>query len=202
MVRREASVDLARNDPLGCSLFLSADACELSLDPNTANRNLSLSEGNPMVTHVKEEHPYPDHPERFDKFPQVLCREGLSGRCYWETEFSNLWARIGVAYKSIERKGNNIDTQLGRSNKSWALYCSDNSYFAWQNNERTDIPVPPSRSRRVGVYLDWPGGTVSFYSISSDTLTHLHTFHSTFTEPLYAGFYVWPDSPVSLFQIT
>ena len=88
------------------------------------------------------------------------------------------------------------------NNKSWSLHCSDKRYSLRHNNKRTAIPAPSSRSSRVGVYLDWPAGTLSFYSVSSDTLTHLHTFHSTFTEPLYPGFGVWPDSSVSLCQIT
>ncbi|XP_031418135.1 NACHT, LRR and PYD domains-containing protein 3-like [Clupea harengus] len=178
-------------------------ACELTLDPNTADKNLSLSEGNRKVTRVKEDQPYPDHPERFDRWNQVLCSEGLSGRCYWEAEWSWDGAIIAVAYKNIQRKWQNDVNALGCNDKSWSLDCSPNRYSAGHNNKRTDIPVPSSRSRRVGVYLDWPAGTLSFYSVSSDTLFHLHTFHSTFTEPLYPGFRVWDNnSSVSLCQIT
>ena len=74
----------------------SADACELTLDPNTANRELSLSEENRKVTRRREEQPYPDHPERFEYRSQVLCREGLSGRCYWEAEWSGRAVAIAV----------------------------------------------------------------------------------------------------------
>ena len=167
-----------------------SDACELTLDPNTAYRELSLSEENKKVTWEREEQPYPDHPERFD-YPQVLCREGLSGRCYWEAEWSGGRVHIAVTYKGISRRGRGDDCRLGHNNESWSLYCDYNSYSAWHNNTRTDIPVPPFSSHRVGVYLDWPAGTLSFYTVSSDTLTHLHTFHSTFTEPLYPGFRVY-----------
>ncbi|XP_042561087.1 ribonuclease inhibitor-like [Clupea harengus] len=184
-------------------------ACELTLDPNTAGRLLSLSEGNRKVTRVREEQPYPDHPERFDWCNQVLCREGQSGRCYWEAEWSGdraEWsgggADIAVAYKSIQRKEGSDNSILGHNDKSWSLLCSPNIYSAWHNNEDTDIPAPSSRSSRVGVYLDWLAGTLSFYSVSSDTLTHLHTFHSTFTEPLYPGFGVNYGGSVSLCQIT
>ncbi|XP_042559909.1 stonustoxin subunit beta-like [Clupea harengus] len=179
-------------------------ACELTLDPNTADSLLSLSEGNRKVTRVDKEQPYPDHPERFDRWYQVLCREGQSGRCYWEAEWS--WpgngTDISVAYKSIQRKGGSNESALGYNDKSWSLFCSPLSYSAWHNNERTVIPDPSSRYSRVGVYLDWPAGTLSFYSVSSDTLTHLHTFDSTFTEPLYPGFGVWGSDSVSLCQIT
>ncbi|XP_030636238.1 NACHT, LRR and PYD domains-containing protein 3-like [Chanos chanos] len=178
-------------------------ACDLTLDPNTVNTKLSLSEGNRKVTRVKEKQSYPDHPERFDECRQVMCRESLTGRCYWETERSGVNAGISVTYKGIRRKGESRDCKFGDNKKSWSLICSDNSYSARHNKQSTDIPAPPSHTHRVGVYLDWSSGTVSFYSVSSDThtLTHIHTFRSTFTEPLYAGFTVYYDSPVSLCQI-
>uniref|UniRef100_A0A674ERI1 B30.2/SPRY domain-containing protein n=1 Tax=Salmo trutta TaxID=8032 RepID=A0A674ERI1_SALTR len=174
--------------------------CDLTLDLNTVNRLLSLSEENRKVTCRREEQPYPDHPERFEDSRQVLCREGLTGRCYWEVEWSGggeaEWsggAGIGVTYKGISRRGGGDDCCLGCNDKSWSLFCSDSSYSARHNNNSTTIDVPSSRSHRVGVYLDWSAGTLSFYRASSDTLTHLITFTSTFTEPLYPGFGVWDD---------
>uniref|UniRef100_A0A8C7KU91 Uncharacterized protein n=1 Tax=Oncorhynchus kisutch TaxID=8019 RepID=A0A8C7KU91_ONCKI len=164
--------------------------CDLTLDLNTVNRRLSLSEENRKVTWRREEQPYPDHPERFEGCRQVLCREGLTGRCYWEAEWSG-GADIGVAYKGISRRGGVDDCCLGHNDKSWSLFCSDNSYYACHNNKPTTIDVPSSSPHRVGVYLDWPAGTLSFYRASSDTLTHLITFTSTFTEPLYPGFRVY-----------
>ncbi|KAM4611069.1 protein NLRC3-like [Polymixia lowei] len=176
--------------------------CELTLDPNTAHRRLSLSEGSRKVTWVKEKQSYPDQPERFDHWCQVLCREGLTGRCYWEVERKGR-VYIGVTYRGIRRRGESDDCCLGRNDKSWSLGCSDNSYTTWHNNRTTDILLPSSGSDRVGVYLDWSAGTLSFYRVSSDTLTHIHTFHSTFTEPLYPGFGVgfWSGCSVSLCQI-
>ncbi|XP_045568274.1 stonustoxin subunit beta-like, partial [Salmo salar] len=180
--------------------------CDLTLDPNTVNRRLSLSEENRKVTGRREEQPYPDHPERFEDCVQVLCREGLTGRCYWEVEWSGRgeveWSGgpvIGVTYKGISRREEVKDCWLGYTDKSWSLFCSDNSYSARHNNNLTTIDVRPSRSHRVGVYLDWSAGTLSFYRASSDTLTHLITFTSTFTEPLYPGFRVdYVGSSVSL----
>ncbi|XP_076142682.1 NACHT, LRR and PYD domains-containing protein 12-like isoform X2 [Alosa pseudoharengus] len=177
-------------------------ACELTLDPNTANPGVALSNNNTKVTALWGEQPYPEHSERFTFYRQVLCRECLSGRCYWEVEWSGKEVEIAVAYKSIPRKGG--DSGFGW-NKAWSLSCSDNSYSVCQNMCRTVIPPPSSGSSRVGVYLDWPAGTLSFYSVSSNTLTHLHTFHSTFTEPLYPGFKAEyannNESSVSLCQI-
>uniref|UniRef100_A0A674AG53 B30.2/SPRY domain-containing protein n=1 Tax=Salmo trutta TaxID=8032 RepID=A0A674AG53_SALTR len=173
--------------------------CDLTLDPNTVNRLLSLSEENRKVTWRREEQLYPDHPERFEDWRQVLCREGLTGCCYWEVEWSGGGAYIGVTYKGISRRGRVEDCCIGYTDKSWSLFCSDNSYSACHNNISTTIDVPSSSSHRVGVYLDWPAGTLSFYKASSDTLTHLYTFTSTFTEPLYPGFWVhYVDSSVSL----
>ncbi|XP_052358017.1 NLR family CARD domain-containing protein 3-like isoform X3 [Oncorhynchus keta] len=172
--------------------------CDLTLDPNTVNRRLSLSEENRKVTWRREKQPYPDHPERFEDWGQVLCRQGLTGRCYWEVEWSGGGADVGVTYKGISRRGRVEDCGLGYNDKSWSLFCSDNSYSASHNNNPTTIDVPSSSSHRVGVYLDWPAGTLSFYRASSDTLTHLITFTSTFTEPLYPGFWVCDESSVSL----
>ncbi|XP_030641402.1 NACHT, LRR and PYD domains-containing protein 3-like, partial [Chanos chanos] len=175
-------------------------ACDLTLDPNTAYTHLSLSEGNRKVTYVRKNQSYPENPERFDVYYQVMCRDSLTGRCYWETERSGYGAELSVTYKGIRRKGGSDDCLFGNNEKSWSLWCSGYSYTARHNKQRTDIPHNPSHTRRVGVYLDWSSGTVSFYNISSDThtLTHIHTFHCTFTEPLYAGFSVDSSSSVSL----
>uniref|UniRef100_A0A8C1QV62 Uncharacterized protein n=1 Tax=Cyprinus carpio TaxID=7962 RepID=A0A8C1QV62_CYPCA len=160
-----------------CSLLYS-DACFLTLDPNTANTCLTLSEGNRKVTRVDEEQSFLDHPERFDVCHQVLSREGYSV--------------MSVTYKGISRKGKSHDCWFGRNKNSWSLICSDNGFIARHNNNSTDIHVPLRSSRIVGVYLDWLAGSLSFYSVSNThTLTHLHTFTSTFTESLYAGFGVY-----------
>ncbi|XP_037396303.1 uncharacterized protein LOC108438283 isoform X2 [Pygocentrus nattereri] len=162
--------------------------CELTLDSNTAHTYLSLSEENRKVLFVREHQPYPDHPDRFDVWCQVLCVESLTGRCYWEAEWSGDEADIAVTYRGIKRKGHS-ECGFGQNNQSWCLYCSDEGHSVWHNNKKTVIPPQLIRSKRVGVYVDWGAGTLSFYSVSDPhTLTHLHTFHSTFTEPLYAGF--------------
>ncbi|XP_017569468.1 NACHT, LRR and PYD domains-containing protein 12-like isoform X1 [Pygocentrus nattereri] len=173
-------------------------ACELTLDPNTANTFVSLSEKNSKVTRMEEQQSYPDHPERFDGCPQVLCRESLTGRCYWEAEWSGVSA-IAMAYKGISRKNGSDKPDFGYNEKSWALVCSNNRYIARYNKKQMDIT---SSSSRVGVYLDWSSGNLSFYSVSCDThtLTHLYTFRCTFTEPLYAGigFWKYPGASVCL----
>uniref|UniRef100_A0AAZ3STW6 Uncharacterized protein n=1 Tax=Oncorhynchus tshawytscha TaxID=74940 RepID=A0AAZ3STW6_ONCTS len=176
--------------------------CDLTLDPNTVFRQLSLSEENRKVTHMGEVQPYPDHPERFEGCGQVLCRERQMGSCYWEVEWSGRRVDIGVTYKGISRREGGDDCWIGYNYKSWSLRCSDNSYSAWHNNNSTTIDVRPSSSHRVGVYLDWPAGTLSFYRVSSDTLTHLYTFTSTFIDYLYPGFHLWYyDASASLCHV-
>ncbi|KAL0992567.1 hypothetical protein UPYG_G00095050 [Umbra pygmaea] len=166
--------------------------CDLTLDPNTASKSICLSEENRKMTRVAVRVPCPDHPERFDQ-PQVLCREGLTGRCYWEVEWSGDWAEVGVTYKGINRKGHGQNCSLGANEMSWTLLCSKHSYTA-RHNDRSrvlSVPASTSHSNRVGVYLGWSDGILSFYSAPSGSLTHLHTFHATFTECLYPGFRFW-----------
>ncbi|MBN3278364.1 TRI47 protein, partial [Polyodon spathula] len=161
-------------------------SCQLTLDPNTAYRELCLSERNRTVTLSGETEPCSDHPERFDYYPQVLCRDGLSGTCcYWEIDCGGGGAYIGVTYKGICRKGGDRFCGLGYNDKSWSLLCSGSSYTALHNNNQTAITAP--HSPRIGVYLDFNVGTLSFYGIS-DTMILLHRFQTTFTEPLYPGF--------------
>ncbi len=104
------------------------------------------------ITRVEDHQPYPDHPERFDKDPQVLCVERLTGRCYWETEWKRR-AEISVSYTGINRKGGS-DCEFGFSDKSWSLNCSDNEFSVCHNKNSTDIPAVCSSSNRVGVYVD------------------------------------------------
>ncbi|KAG1941650.1 NACHT, LRR and PYD domains-containing protein 12-like [Pimephales promelas] len=177
-------------------------ACDLTLDLNTVNTHLALSERNRTVTHVEKKQSYPDHPERFNKCYQVLCREGLSGRCYWEAEWSGREVYVSVTYKEINRKGLSNDCVFGYNEKSWSMNCFYDGFTVKHNDKITVISVPSRRSNRVGVYLNWPAGTLSFFSVSdTHTLTHLHSFNSTFTEPLYAGFGVYSGSSVSLCEI-
>ncbi|XP_073683742.1 NACHT, LRR and PYD domains-containing protein 3-like [Garra rufa] len=175
--------------------------CDLTLDLNTANTRLALSKNNRKVIYVKNKQPYRDHPARFDEFQQVLCRESLSGRCFWEAEYKGK-ADISVAYNGISRKGWNNDCWFGYNEKSWSLSCFNDSFTARHNNTSTVTSAPSSDSKKVGVYLNWSAGTLSFYSVSeTNTLTHLHTFNTTFTEPLYAGFGLAYGSSVSLCEI-
>ncbi|XP_035856949.1 NACHT, LRR and PYD domains-containing protein 3-like isoform X1 [Sander lucioperca] len=176
---------------------VSKYVCELELDTNTVNRGLKLSDNNRKVTCVKKNQSYPDHPDRFDICRQLLCRDGLTGRCYWEVEWRGE-VDISVSYRGISRKGRSEDgCMFGRNDQSWRLYCSDeDGYSVCHNNRRSSISSPSSD--RVAVYVDVPAGSLSFYRVSSDSLIHLYTFNTTFTQPLYPGFGVYIGSSMSL----
>ncbi|XP_031674257.1 tripartite motif-containing protein 16-like isoform X1 [Oncorhynchus kisutch] len=162
-------------------------SCHLTLDPNTAHTDLSLSEGNRKVTCTGQVQPYPVHPDRFTNWCQVLCREGLSGRCYWEVEWTGDVV-TAVSYKDISRTERGTDGGFGLNNKSWSLHYYRGDYWFRHNHVETEVSGP--QSSRVGVYLDHKAGTLSFYSVS-DTMTLLHRVQTTFTQPLYPGFYLY-----------
>ncbi|XP_032364281.1 NACHT, LRR and PYD domains-containing protein 12-like [Etheostoma spectabile] len=171
--------------------------CELELDTNTVHRDLRLSDNNRKVIHVMEDQSYPDHPDRFEIWRQLLCRDGLTGRCYWEVQRRGE-IYISVSYREIRRKGDSRDCGFGCNDHSWSLVCSDDRGFSvWHNNRETFL-TSCSVSNRVAVYVDVPAGSLSFYTVSSDSLIHLHTFNTTFTQPLYPGFTVCSGSSVSL----
>lgn len=159
--------------------------CQLKLDPNTAYKELYISDSSRKVIRTRDLQPYAETPERFDSFAQVLCREALSGgRFYWEIEWSGEFS-IGVAYKSISRKGKGSLCLLGYNDKSWSLLCSDSGYSAWHN--RVDKAVSGPHSPRIGVYLDHTAGILAFYAIGS-SMTLLHRFEGNFVEAVYPGF--------------
>ncbi|XP_062274545.1 tripartite motif-containing protein 16-like [Scomber scombrus] len=156
---------------------------EITLDPNTVNTELLLSDGNRKVERTSQQS-YSSHTDRFTSYPQVLSRESLTGRCYWEVERRGR-VFVAVAYKNISRAGD--ESLFGRNDKSWSLYCVTNGYVFYFNNIQTPVSGPVSS--RVGVYLDHRAGILSFYSVS-ETMTLLHRVQTTFTQPLYAGLWV------------
>ncbi|ROJ35232.1 Stonustoxin subunit alpha [Anabarilius grahami] len=163
------------------------DSHRLTLDLNTVNKHLRLSEKNREITRTDtERQSYPDHPDRFD-VPQVLCRESVCERCYWEIECSGEYVHISVSYKSIGRKGRGHECQFGSNDQSWSLICSPDRYSFIHNNKQTVLPVKPI-SHRIKVFVDHSAGTLSFYT---EIMSLIHTVQTTFTQPLYPGFGVY-----------
>ncbi|XP_066521325.1 E3 ubiquitin/ISG15 ligase TRIM25 [Hoplias malabaricus] len=161
-------------------------ACELTLDPNTAHRRLALLDNETKAVLQATAQPYPDCPQRFDGWTQVLCLQPLSSkRCYWEVEWRGRGSSVGVASGAMPRKGSDGKAGLGYNNQSWSLELSDMCCAAMHASQKQEIPV--IYCPRVGVFLDCEAGTLAFYSVD-DTLLPLHTFHSSFPEPLYAAF--------------
>ncbi|KAM6894016.1 stonustoxin subunit alpha-like [Xenentodon cancila] len=197
-------LDTLRVEPAGPRWLrpgLRKYSCQLSIDTNTVNNNIKLSDNNRKMTRVEEDQSYPDHPDRFDVWDQLLCREVLTGRCYWEVQRSGD-VYISVSYRRVRRKGTSVDCVFGWNDHSWSLFCSDDDrYSVWHNNRQTSSSSSSSVSDRVAVYVDVPAGTLSFYSVSSDRLIHLHTFNSTFTEPLYPGLWFRSGSSVCLCSV-
>uniref|UniRef100_A0A3B5R877 Tripartite motif-containing protein 16-like n=1 Tax=Xiphophorus maculatus TaxID=8083 RepID=A0A3B5R877_XIPMA len=186
----EVDVLLSEPEPKSRAGFLKY-SCEITLDPNTAHTILVLSEGNKKVTRMKKPQSYSSHPDRFTDRSQVLSRESLTGRCYWEVEKNRSWVYVAVAYKNINRAGEGDECLFGGDDKSWALDCQEKTYKLIHKKIRTSISGP--FSSRVGVYLDHGAGILSFYSVS-ETMTLLHRVQTRFTEPLLAGVWVGPGS--------
>ncbi|KAM4575835.1 tripartite motif-containing protein 16-like [Odontesthes bonariensis] len=157
---------------------------EITLDPNTAQNRLFLSEGNRKAELKAQNMGYPNHTERFSVLYQILSQECLTGRSYWEVEWGGRGGYVAVAYKDINR----ADGQFGHNDLSWALFCENNNNQFWHNKKKTQISG--SQISRVGVFLDHRAGILSFYSVS-DTMTLLHRVQTTFTQPLYVGLRLW-----------
>ncbi|KAL6491415.1 hypothetical protein MHYP_G00017600 [Metynnis hypsauchen] len=157
-------------------------AVVLTLDPNTVHRRLSLSEGNRKVERVREVQSYPDHPDRFENYPQVLSVESLTGRCYWEVQWSGDGADISVSYRGIRRKGVGEDCEFGANNQSWSLICSKDRYTVCHNNQRTDLPAPPLPLRQ--------SGSVSGLGVRRSVLLHHLTKHTHIDPPTHTDHHI------------
>ncbi|XP_053714664.1 tripartite motif-containing protein 16-like [Synchiropus splendidus] len=186
---RERLQDLLRDTCTNISLMLKPQtraeflrfSQDITLDPNTAHSWLLLSEGNRKVRDMGKDQSPPPHPDRFIDNAEVLSKEPLTGRCYWEVEKIGI-VIVAVSYKNISRSWE--ESEFGCNDKSWSLWCHDSGCLFTHNSIRTQVSTAPSS--RVGVYLDHSAGLLSFYSVS-ETMTLLHRVHTTFTQPLHAG---------------
>ncbi|XP_038123136.1 tripartite motif-containing protein 16-like [Cyprinodon tularosa] len=193
-----AEVDVLLSEPMTRAEFVKYSQ-EITLDPSTANRFLLLSEGNRKVEITDERQPYADHPDRFTDYKQVLSRESLTGRCYWEVEWRGEGGveAVAASYGNISKEGRLDECLFGGNDKSWSLYCT-NCYTFSYNNIHTPVSGPVSS--RIGVYLDHRAGILSFYSVS-ETMTLLHRVQTTFTQPLYAGVWLYDGSSVEFIKL-
>ncbi|XP_067851718.1 E3 ubiquitin/ISG15 ligase TRIM25-like [Heptranchias perlo] len=170
-----------------------------TLDPDTANPYLVLTDSNRTVSASGQIQVLPRSAQIFDRWPQVLGTKGVScGRSYWEIdvmEGGGAWS-IGVCYSSISRKGVGNECLLGFNDKSWCVHSGPDAFSSLHNGKR--IAVTAGKPSTVGVYVDFEGGIISFYSVSGSEITLLHSFHQTFTEPLHPALRVRSGVTLSL----
>ncbi|XP_053732583.1 NACHT, LRR and PYD domains-containing protein 3-like isoform X2 [Synchiropus splendidus] len=157
----------------------------LSLDPDTAHRRLLLSNNNNnMVELVTEDQEYLDHPDRFERCPQVMSRDAVTGVCHWEVEWRG---RVSVAVTLRRDGGKEDESEFGQNRYSWSLSCSDDAGYKVCHNKKETVIKSSEVSHRVGVLLNAPAGVLIFYRVSSGVRTPLYTLFTS-TEPLYLGF--------------
>ncbi|KAL0165790.1 hypothetical protein M9458_037634, partial [Cirrhinus mrigala] len=173
----------------------------MTWDPNTASSSLQVSENDQtLVSYRRNLEPVPHHPERFKVLDQIMSREGLSSRHFFQLECFSRLATIGMAYKDISRKGSSAACSIGLNNKSWGIVADSSYGLCKALHGGVETILPNCSPLRVGVYLDWAAGTLSFYNTTYDKAELIHTFHSKFTQPLFllvssTGAKILPDVP-------
>ncbi|ELK15717.1 tripartite motif-containing protein 16 isoform X1 [Pteropus alecto] len=165
-------------------------ACDIMFDPDTAHRYLRLQEDNRKVTNTTPwEHPYPDLPSRFVHWRQVLSQQSLYlHRYYFEVEISGAGTYIGLTCKGIDRKGEERNSCISGNNFSWSLHWNGKEFTAWHSD--TETPIKANPFRRLGIYVNFPGGILSFYGVEPDAMTLVHKFDCKFSEPVYPAFWL------------
>lgn len=161
----------------------------LNFDGNTVHKFLRLTEDNHKVTNTTPwQHSYPDVPERFEHWRQVLTTESFyMGRHYFEVDISGEGTHVGLTYKSIERKGEESNCCITGNNFSWCLQWDGRNFAAWHSDEETPLSVP--KATRIGVYVDYHRGRLAFYSVD-DVMSLIHEYQVEFLEPLYPAFWL------------
>ncbi|XP_041670855.1 tripartite motif-containing protein 16 isoform X2 [Cheilinus undulatus] len=164
-------------------------AAHVSFDADTAHKFLRLTEENRKVTNTTPwQHSYPDVPERFENWRQVLATESFYlGRHYFEADISGEGTHIGVTYKSIDRKGTESNSCITGNNFSWCLQWNGRTFSAWHSDVETPLSV--EKFTRIGVYVDYTRGLLAFYGVGK-TVTLIHDYKAEFLEPLYPAFWL------------
>lgn len=167
----------------------------LRFDLNTVHSNIVVSKNGDTALRVDDKQLYEDRPERFRKYPQVLCATPLTGRCYWEIVFTG-GCEVSVCYRDV---ANPDECRFGLSSRSWTVVCSESGFTAVHDSQVVGRKKGPAN--RVAVDLDHTNGILAFYKVTFGQLVLIHRFRSTFSEPLYAGFRMWVSSSVKLCRL-
>lgn len=156
----------------------------LTFDPNTTHNFLRVKHDNKKLTNTSPwQHSYPDHPVRFQHWRQAMTVESLYlGRHYIEAELSGEGAHIGVTYKSIDCKGEQSTSCIIGNDFSWCVGRNSRGFFSWHDD--VEIRLEVSDIRKLGLYVDFPKGILSFYDVTGP-MTLLHKYTANFIEPLY-----------------
>uniref|UniRef100_A0A3P8T474 Tripartite motif containing 16 n=1 Tax=Amphiprion percula TaxID=161767 RepID=A0A3P8T474_AMPPE len=180
--------NLSIPDPVTREDFLKY-AAHVSFDADTAHKFLRLTEENRKVTNTTPwQHPYPDVPERFESWRQVLAAESFYlGRHYFEADVSGEGTHIGVTYKSIDRKGSESNSCITGNNFSWCVQWNGRTFSAWHSDVETPLNV--EKFTRIGVYVDYTRGLLAFYGVD-ESMTLIHEYQAEFLEPLYPAFWL------------
>ncbi|XP_063788584.1 tripartite motif-containing protein 75-like [Pseudophryne corroboree] len=176
------------------------EKADILLDIKTAYNYMIISGDRRSASYTDVYQHRPNGPERFIVRQVLSSCSFSSGRHYWEVDVSaaEKWL-IGVAGHSIERKVNGNESFIGFNDKSWGLYFVDKPVTC-HNSIHNNIEIRPgSRMQTVGIYLDYEAGRLSFFQLC-DPIRHLHTFSATFTEPLYAAFYVYDKTCIKVIK--
>ncbi|CAL9695837.1 unnamed protein product [Knipowitschia caucasica] len=194
----EADIELLQPDFNSKDEFIPY-AQEITLDHDSAHEDLALSEWNKRVMNIGRSQGYLDCPDRFDFFWQVLSINSLEQQSYFELEWSGDWIYVAVAYPSIQRHGNTKECGFGGNEKSWALFCRQSGYSFWHDGK--SVPVTGPVEFRIGVYLDYKVGVLTFYSVQDQKMTALYRVQSRFTQPLHVGLWMAVDASAVVSQL-
>uniref|UniRef100_A0A670HNT6 Zinc finger protein RFP-like n=1 Tax=Podarcis muralis TaxID=64176 RepID=A0A670HNT6_PODMU len=167
----------------------------VTLDPDTAHPELILSKDGKSLSRGDKRHALPDNPERFIQWPCVLGREGFTaGRHFWEvTARSGEWWALGVARKSVERKGS---FSLSPEGGIWAVGDLGGEYWACTPPDPSLLSLR-EKPRGIRVTLDYEGGRVSFSD--ADSGAELYTFSgASFSGETLLPFFYMNDFEIQL----
>ncbi|XP_060107380.1 B box and SPRY domain-containing protein isoform X1 [Heteronotia binoei] len=189
--------------PLMSRLWAAAVLCwnsdEIHIDEKTVSPLLTLSEDKKTLTFSpKKVKSDPDGPERFDHWPNALAEESFhKGIHAWRVTVASSGAyKLGISYKSLQRKGTGPEARLGYNSFSWVFSRYDKEFrFSHDNCHQTvDLLKCPIE---IGVLVDLDVGELLFYDPESCVVLHAH--HENFTAPIFPALAV-ADQSISLMQ--